>query len=108
MFYEVLFICVILSQKKCFNFQIMFVNLFHVSYSIQNLIIDFIQNFVLLVEEWLNMKEDELCENIQASVFCNKKELLRGICYEGAFIYENHLVLLLKNLQLKIYLFGKY
>jgi hypothetical protein len=53
------------------------------------------------------MKEDGLFEIIQGNVFCSKMELLQGTCYEGAFVYGNHLVLLLQNLQLKIYLFMK-
>jgi len=107
MFYGVLFICFVLYRKSYFIFQIILVDLIHFFYSIKNFTQDFIQNFVLLVVGLLSMKEDGLFEIIQDNVFCSKMELLQGTCYEGAFVYGNHLVLLLQNLQLKIYLFMK-
>ena len=108
MFYEVLFVCVILGQKSYFVFQIRLVNLLLVFYLIRRFVTDFVRNFISLIVGWLSMKEDELCENILATIFCSKKEPLQGTYYEGAFAYGNHLALLLQNLCLEINLFEKY
>ena len=108
MFSAALSVFVILGQKSYFIFQIMLVRLFLVFYLIQRLIEDFIQNFLLLIVRLLSMKEDELCVNIQASVFCSRKEPLQGTYYEGAFAHGIHLALFLQNFFMEIILFGKY
>lgn len=108
MFYEILFVCVILGQKSYFVFQIRLIGLLLVFYLIRRFVTDFVRNFISLIVGWLSMNMDELCDNILATVFCRKKEPLQGTYYEGTFAYGNHLALLLQSLCLEINLFQKY